>query len=152
MFKFQRRILRVIPLRKKESTIGVFAEVNLLNLNYIHKYFLLLDILKSMKNNDNVQLPRTCSDHQKKNVNLSYPSFRRNLFRNSILCHGPEVWNSLPLSIKSGVNSLIVNRSKYKIKKHFHHLQLTILFMFGLFVAQYVYIRWVVLLRIMTLP
>ena len=127
LLKAQKRILRIISFKKKfESTEGIFSNLKLLKLNYIHKYFLLLDIFKSVNNNDGIfNIQEHPHATRRNHVNLSSRPFRTTLFRNSIFYLGPEVWNSLPVSLKSEVTSMPINSFKYKIKQHFYHLQST---------------------------
>ena len=125
LIRNQKSILRMIFYKRKyESTEMIFSNQKLMKLSNIHKYFLLLDIFKSLKNNSNIfsiqEHTRVTRGNQ---INMVCPPFRTTLFKNSIMCLGPEIWNSLPTSIKCEVNSLSLNSFKFRVKKHLLHLQ-----------------------------
>ena len=126
VFRAQKRILRVITFKKRfDSTDVIFSDLKLLKVNYIHKYFLLLEIFRSLGKNDGIFNFQEHTHSTRRNyLNLICPQFRTQLFNNSILCFGPKVWNSLPAAIKNLNTPMNINSFKYKAKKHLLDLQL----------------------------
>lgn len=56
-------------------------------------------------------------------MNLVFPPVRTTLFRNSIVCAGPQVWNQLPNNIKYISTSCTCNIFKQTIKGYLIGLQ-----------------------------
>ena len=118
----QNKIFRCMFYMKKfDSTRTVICEQKFLNFNNIHRHFLLSFIFKCLTQQQGSQhfhIISTSHNTRRNNVNLFSPQFRTVLFRNSILCHGPLVWNSLPLEIKKTVNSGSYSHFKKSLKAH----------------------------------
>lgn len=113
-------------LGKYDSTSVVYSSHSLLNLNSIHKCFLLIFIFKSLKNcNESSAFRFIESNHRTRanKTNLICPQFRTTLFKNSIFCVGPLLWNSLPDSLKILTNVNSVFQYKRNLKKHLFSLQ-----------------------------
>ena len=70
-----------------------------------HKYFLLLTMFKHLNiQRDNIFMYKDYAYNTQGNVaNLVRPQAPTTLFQNSILCAGPNLWNSLP-DIKTIIN------------------------------------------------
>ena len=51
------------------------------------------------------------------NIDLVYPQFRTSLFKNSVLCFGPKLFNNLSLHTKSYIQTIIIASFKKHIKQ-----------------------------------
>lgn len=123
----QNKIFRcMFYMNKFDSTHNVFSTHRFLNFKNIHCYFLLLFIYKNlalMHGTHPFQVINTVHNTRRNNINLISPQFRTVLFRNSILCSGPQVWNSLPVEIKTLLNSNNFSLFKKSVKTHLFAIQ-----------------------------
>ena len=111
----QRKVIRCIFFLGKFESVGdYFTTKKLLKLESIHKYFSLLLIYKMLnfRTNDIFGFVDNFVHTISSNVDLISPQFRTALFKNSILCSGPEIFNTLPLNIKK-----IIKKSNYQLFK-----------------------------------
>ena len=51
------------------------------------------------------------------NIDLVYPQFRTSLFKNSVLCFGPKLFNNLSLHTKSYIQTINIASFKKHIKQ-----------------------------------
>lgn len=123
----QKKLFRTFfSLGKYDTTNIIFSTSNFLTFTNIYKYFLLLFIYKCIKVYQGINIFRLLNFNQNtrgNNLNLFCPQFRTTLFRNSLLCSGPHLWNSLPTEIKELVNNGHVFLFKRTIKKYLLSLQ-----------------------------
>ena len=94
----------IFYLNKFNSTRNLMNTQNFLTYANIHKYFLLLSIYKYLTQYCGTQpfsLVRTSYNIRGNNVNLISPQYRTTLFKHSVLYSGPQMWNLLPLQIKT---------------------------------------------------
>lgn len=92
---------------KFDSTQDIYATHKFLTFLNIHKYFLLLLMYKCVTQYQGThpyKLVNVSQNIRGNNVNFICPQFRTALFKNSSLCYGPLVWNTLPTEIKSLIN------------------------------------------------
>ena len=102
-----------------ESTQGVLSMYRFLSFTNIQKYFVLLSIYKSVTQYQGTQpfrIVTTSHSTRGNNVNVICPQFRTAAFQNSLLCSGPQLWNSLPMQIKGLVNNGSLSLFKRSIK------------------------------------
>ena len=106
-------------LGKFDSVAQIASTMKMLKFIHIHKYFSLLLIYKMLnyRNNDIFKIVNLRSTRSN-NVDLICPQFRTTLYRNSIICSGPKLYNSLPLKIKSIVKTGNLSLFKREIKQH----------------------------------
>ena len=100
----QKKVFRCIFFIKKfKSTSEIFSKYNLLNVRSVHKYFLLLLIFKTIKEIDSPTFPFIDRERvtRENSTNLHIPRFQTSLYKNSIVCLGPRIWNSLPTHLKN---------------------------------------------------
>ena len=118
----QNKIVRCISFSGKfDSVTNLMSSMKLLKFDIIHKYFSLLLIYKILNNkhNDIFVITSTTQHTRSNNLDLLQPVFRTTLYKNSILCLGPKLFNSLPVSIKTMVRtSNNMYMYKKEIKKH----------------------------------
>ena len=118
----QNKILRsMFYMNRFESTRNIFNTQNFLLFSNIHKYFLLLSIFKYFTQYHGAQpfrLLQTPYNIRGNNVNIVCPQFRTTLFKHSVLCSGPQLWNSLPLQIKTLLYNGNLSTLKKKLLKH----------------------------------
>ena len=123
----QNKIFRCIfYMNKFESTRNIPITHNFLSFTNIHKYFLLLSIYKYLAQYCGAQpfrLVHTSYNTRGNNVNLIYPHFRTSLFKHCILYSGPQIWNSLPVQIKSLLNSANLSSFKKTVKTYLYNCQ-----------------------------
>ena len=113
-------------MNKFESTRNIPITHNFLSFTNIHKYFLLLSIYKYLAQYCGAQpfrLVHTSYNTRGNNVNLIYPHFRTSLFKHCILYSGPQIWNSLPVQIKSLLNSANLSSFKKTVKTYLYNCQ-----------------------------
>lgn len=119
----QSKVIRcILFLGKFDSTENSFITHNLLKFNYVHKYFTLLFIYNNItgcQTNSLFKFVNIGYRTRGNNINLKCPQFRTVLFKNSIFCAGPQLWNSLPIHFKNLIN-YDNNKSAFKmgLKKH----------------------------------
>ena len=109
-----------------ESTQGVLSMYRFLSFTNIQKYFVLLSIYKSVTQYQGTQpfrIVTTSHSTRGNNVNVICPQFRTAAFQNSLLCSGPQLWNSLPMEIKGLVNNGNLSLFKRSIKSYLLNLQ-----------------------------
>lgn len=78
----------------------------------------MINIFNRIKTRNNIFKVQEHAQNTRRNQ-LS-PSFRTKLFRNSLLCSGPDIWNSLPNEMKKRkkyVYDCSLNSFKDRIKK-----------------------------------
>lgn len=123
----QKKVFRcILYLNKFESVTPIFSVMNFLNFESIHNLFSLLLIYKMVRNykgNDIFKYISNPCRTRSNNVDLVCPSFRTTLFKNSVLCLAPKLFNSLPLNCKLLINSNNINSFKKGIKSHLLSLQ-----------------------------
>lgn len=107
-------------LGKFESVGDYFTINKLLKLESIHKYFSLLLIYKMLnfRTNDIFRFVDNSVHTRSSNVDLISPQFRTALFKNSILCSGPKIFNALPLNIKNLIKNSNYQLFKREIRDH----------------------------------
>ena len=121
----QNKFLRCIFFMKKfDSTEEIYKTRKILKLPCIHKYFSLLLIYKTIGYNSIFQLRENPCHTRSNNVNLSLPIFRTTLFKNSIINFAPELFNSLPVSIKLLLRGGTYDKYKREVKKHLLNAQI----------------------------
>ena len=95
----QNKIFKYIfHMGKYDSTQFILSTYKVFNFQTIHKYFLLLTIYMNIRNCQRIQPFRpidTSHNIRSNKVNLICLQFRTTLFKNSMLCPGPQLWNSL---------------------------------------------------------
>lgn len=125
----QNKIFRCIfHMNKFESTRNIYNEQNFLKFSNIHKHFLLLSIYKYFTQYSGAQpfkLVQTSYNIRGNNVNLMCPQFRTTLFKYSVLCSGPQIWNSLPLEIKMLLHNDNLPTFKRSLKTYLYNCQNT---------------------------
>ena len=115
----QNKILRCIFFLKKfDSTSYIYSEFKLMKFTSIHKYFMLLLIYKSLKQNMIFRLIDNTVNTRNNNINLVCPVFRTTLFKVSIINLGPTFFNGLPLDIKVLLTSESFEVFKKNIKAY----------------------------------
>ena len=115
----QNKIFRCIFFLKKfDSTDLIYAEERILKFTFVHKYFTLLLIFKSLKQNTVFKLVDHMTHTRSNNINLVCPIFRTSLFKNSVIALGPKLFNNLPLDNKVLLTTASVYTYKQKIKKY----------------------------------
>lgn len=115
-------------MNKFESTRNIYNEQNFLKFSNIHKHFLLLSIYKYFTQYSGAQpfkLVQTSYNIRGNNVNLMCPQFRTTLFKYSVLCSGPQIWNSLPLEIKMLLHNDNLPTFKRSLKTYLYNCQNT---------------------------
>ena len=119
----QNKILRCIfYMGKFESTDAVYSEHKLLDFFEIHKCFVIFFIFKSIRNLPGINMFKFVDSPyaiRGRNLNLVCPQFRTTLFKNCIFYLGPQLWNSLPVTIKELVNIANFFNFKRKTKDYF---------------------------------
>lgn len=109
----QKKVIRCIYfLHKYDSVTAVLSSIRLLNFVSIHKYFSLILVYKMINNyKDNEIFKFVDNIHQTRstNVNLICPQFRTTLFKNSILCSAPNLYNAIP------PNNKVLNGTKVNV-------------------------------------
>ena len=117
----QKKVLTcILFIAQFNSTSNIFSTHNLLNVNSVHKYFLLLLIFKTIKKPDTHVF--SLIDQQRitreNSANLRIPRFKTSLYKNSITCFGPRTWNSLPVDLKTLIFTGDYSIFKRKIKSY----------------------------------
>ena len=111
---------------KFESTSRAYSLLNLLNFKNLMKYFVLISMFRYVKKfpeNQVFKLIQNTHNTRGNNVNFQCPQFRTKLFDNSVLCAGPQLWNSLPLDIKNIINNSNLSQFKRKAKQYLLNCQ-----------------------------
>lgn len=125
----QNKVFRCIfHLCKYDSTVSITSQNKLLNFASIRQYFLILTIYKSLFANNSSKLFKRNIDSRNtrsSTINLVCPRHRTQLFKHSIFCTGPHIWNSLPHKIKANMYNGTINMFKTKLKKHVFDVQCT---------------------------
>lgn len=127
----QKKIIRCIFFLKKfESTTQIFYSYKLLKFQYVHRLCTLLTIYKSFKCCDTslfalIKYDRTV---RSSSVDLRCPVFRTTLFKNSLFCFGPMLFNSLPTDYKRLLTTSNFAHSKISLKRYFRKQQSNELF------------------------
>lgn len=124
----QKKILRCILFKGKyDSVDGEFETLNMLKFKYLHKYFLVVFLYKNLfiHSNKHFSFLNLPQHTRRSNIDLVCPEFRTTLVKNSIVCFGPQLWNSLPRDLKQLSLSCNLNTYRFKIKKHFLAMQIT---------------------------
>ena len=120
-------MLDVLCLRKKfDSTSCIYPQLNLLNFKFIKTYFVLLLIYKNVNIFPGKKLFTVLDsirNTRSSNVNLVCPQFHTSLYKNSVLCTGPQLWNSLPTDLKYLLCTNNVLQFKKKIKSYLYSCQ-----------------------------
>ena len=123
----QNKILRCIfHLGKFDSTSNILREHRLLNFYNIHKCFLLLTIFKNITFRQGIPVFRVSDlihNTRSNNVSIICPFFRTTLFKNSMFYSGPQLWNSLPVYIRTFCFSDSLPQFKRKLKDYLFTLQ-----------------------------
>ena len=123
----QNKIFRcMFYMNRYQSTRNIFNTVNFLTFANIHKYFLYLSIFKYLTQYSGAQpfrLVHTPYNTRGNDVNLICPQFRTTLFKHSILCAGPLIWNDLPTNIKTLFHNVNVTTFKKYVKTYLYHTQ-----------------------------
>ena len=116
----QKKIFRCIfSLKKIDSTSDIFITYNLLNVHSIHKYFLLLLLFRTHNLESEIfTFSESLRPRRGNSLNLRCPRFNTTLYKNSIVCQGPTVWNELPIHLKNFIISSHLMSFKRKIKTH----------------------------------
>lgn len=115
----QNKFLRCIFHKKKfDSTRDIYQSKNILKVSSIHKYFTLLLIFKTIGPNSVFKTREHALNTRGNNINLSLPVFRTQLFKNSVINFGPELFNSLPPNIKLLLRGGNLNKFKKEIKSY----------------------------------
>lgn len=122
----QNKIVRsFLFLGKFDSVSAHITSLNMINFESMHKYFSLSLIYKMLtrytgkeifKLADNIRQTRSS------NLDLICPPFRTALYKNSILCTGPKLFNSLPPNIKALVKSNNYLLFKKEIKDYIRQI------------------------------
>ena len=129
VIKAQKAVLRVISYKGKyESTESVFTVLGLMNIQSVHRYFVIINIFRLLSSNcSNTELFKL-QDHnlntRRNQVNLICPVYRTILFNNSILCIGPKMWNSLPNDLKGMLGTGTLICFKHKLKTYIYSQQI----------------------------
>lgn len=101
----QNKIFRCIfYLNKFESTRNLIHTQHFLTFTNIRKYFVLLSIYKYLTQYCGAHpfsLVSTSYNIRGNNVDLISLQYRTTLFKHSVLYTGPQMWNLLPLQIKT---------------------------------------------------
>lgn len=118
----QNKILRCIFFLKKfESTSHIYSVENILKFPFIHKYFTLLLIYKNLSITAVFRIVENEAHTRSNNINLRCPQFRTILFKNSVICFGPKLFNSLPLNKKV----LLTTANNFQYKREIKRFLLT---------------------------
>ena len=124
----QNKILRCIFFLKKfDSTSNIFTATKMLKFSFIHKFFILLLIYRSHRQNQIFKLVEICTHTRSNNINLVLPVFRTSLFKNSVISIGPKLFNSMPLDKKILLQTSDINVYKRAVKKFLIEQQNSIL-------------------------
>lgn len=101
----QNKIFRcMFYLNKFESTRNLIHTQHFLTFTNIRKYFVLLSIYKYLTQYCGAHpfsLVSTSYNIRGNNVDLISPQYRTTLFKHSVLYTDPQMWNLLPLQIKT---------------------------------------------------
>lgn len=111
----QNKFLRCIHYMKKyQSTQEIYNTNNILNFSSIHMYFSTLLIYKMSRMNSPFKFVDRERQTRANNINLLVPSYRTELFKNSVLYSAPKHFNTFPMEIRK-----LFLQSSYSIfKKH----------------------------------
>ena len=122
--KLQKRVVRIInhaPYLAKTSPI--FCSLKILRFNDLYLYqvgiFMYLCYINALPESllAYFNLNHNVHSYNTRNANnFHLPKARLTFFQNSILFHGPKIWNSLPPSIKESISLKVF---KTKLKDHF---------------------------------
>ena len=113
-------------MNRYESTRNLRTTQNFLSFTNIHKYFVLLSIYKYLtqyRGDQPFRLVHTSYNIRGNDINLICPQFRTALFKHSILCSGPLLWNSLPVEIKNLLCNVSLSTFKKTVKTHLYICQ-----------------------------
>lgn len=123
----QNKIFRCMFFMSKfESTRNITGTQNFLTFINIHKYFLCYSIFKyftQYRGDHPFKLVNTPYNTRGNDVNLICPQFRTTLFKLSILCTGPQIWNTLPLNVKTLLQNASPPTFKKSVKTHLYNCQ-----------------------------
>lgn len=109
----QKKCFRCIySLKKFDSTSEILNKAKILKFEYVHKLFTLLLISKNVGNNELFNMKDSILNTRSNHMDLICPTFRTTLFKNSIFCYGPKLYNSLPPELKT-----IPFTNKIRLKK-----------------------------------
>ena len=128
IFIAQNKIVRCIMFKKKfDSASCIYPQLNLLNFKFIKTYFVLLLIYKNVNIFPGKKLFTVLDsirNTRSSNVNLVCPQFHTtSLYKNSVLCNSPQLWNSLPTHLKSLLCTNNVLQFIKKIKSYLYSCQ-----------------------------
>ena len=115
-------------MSKFVSTRNISKTQNFLTFSNIHRYFLYFRIFK--------YFTQYHGGHPFRRVNTPYntrgndvtqipPQFRTILFKDSILCTGPQLWNDLPSHLKTNLHSANTPTFKKSLKTFLYNCQNT---------------------------
>lgn len=116
----QKRILRTMTFKGKyDSTSLLFKDLSILKFDLLIKYFITLTIYRNVNDNDPNNVIFTVFHHNQgtrgNHHNLICPQPRTTLYKFSVHCVGPKVWNTLPDDVKKFCNFNII---KNRVKKY----------------------------------
>ena len=110
-------------LKRFDSVARIYSERNILKVTFIHIYFALLLIYKNYVKNEIFKLIEHVSNTRRNNINLICPVFRTTLYKNSVMCSAPKLFNDMPLEIKRLLTTSNINIYKRETKKYVLCLQ-----------------------------
>ena len=120
----QKKILRTMAFKGKyDSTDLLFNDFNILTFELLLQYFITLTIHKNVNDNNPNNVIFTVFHHTQgtrgNHHNLLCPQPRTTLYKLSVHCVGPKVWNTLPDDIKNCCN---FNIFKSSVKKYLFNI------------------------------
>ena len=104
----------------------LYSTHKLLKLYNIHKYFLVLCIFRNIIVTSGTVIFSLVGNTYRTSgsgLDLVCPQFRTNLYKNSIMYSGPQLWNSLPVNLNSLANNSTYSIFKKNTKNYLHRLQ-----------------------------
>lgn len=106
-----------IFLSQFQSVAETIASTKMLIFEYIHKFFsisLMYKMVNGYRDDNIFKLVQSFQSSRSNNTDLVLPQFRKTLYKNNILCTGPN--NNLPLQIKQLTVLKILYTSIRKVK------------------------------------
>ena len=121
----QKKVIRTITFKGKyDSTDQLFKNLNVLKFDLLNQYFIMLTIYKNINDSNIENIIFTIFHHSQgtrgNHRNLRCPQARTTLYKFSVHCIGPKVWNTLPEDIKMCSK---VNTFKIKLKQYLYNIQ-----------------------------
>ena len=119
------RVILTLPRRSREHIDVIMCKLNWLRLRERHRYHIAILVYKCLNN----QVPpylnvfRTVQDtmttslylRSSDSLQLHVPRYKLNVYQQSFLCNGANIWNELPAAIRKSES---INSFKSKLLNH----------------------------------